>query len=68
MFDLGDATSLADPSAVRWETPDAPTVLQDLRYDFTRNNGKIVRIYFVDRDRAFQLLENGLRRIRAGGE
>jgi inosine-uridine nucleoside N-ribohydrolase len=67
MFDLGDATALADPSAVRWETPDAPAVLLDLRYDFTRNNGKIVRIYFVERDRAFQLLENALRRIRADG-
>ncbi len=66
MFDLGDITALADPSAVRWETPDAPAVLQDLRYDFTVNNGKIVRIYFVDRDTAFNLLEKALRRIQEG--
>jgi hypothetical protein len=64
LFDLGDVAGLADPSAVRWEKTNAPGVLQDLRYDFTRNNGEIVRIYYVENELAFHLLENALRRIR----
>lgn len=63
-FDLGDIAALVDPSVVRWERTDAPDVLQDLRYDFTRNNGEIVRIYYVERKPTFKLLENALRRIR----
>lgn len=64
MFDLGDITALVDPSAVRWEKPNAPAVMPDLRYDFTKNYGEIVRIYFVETASAFNLLEGALRRIR----
>jgi hypothetical protein len=58
-----DITALVDPSAVRWEKTDSPAVTQDLRYDFTRNNGEIVRIYYVETGSAFNLLENALRRL-----
>ena len=68
LFDLGDVAGLADPSAVRWEKTNAPAVMQDLRYDFTRNNGEIVRIYYVENEPAFHLLENALRRIRDSSE
>jgi len=68
LFDLGDVAGLADPSAVRWEKTNAPAVMQDLRYDFTRNNGEIVRIYHVENEPAFHLLENALRRIRDSSE
>jgi inosine-uridine nucleoside N-ribohydrolase len=64
LFDLGDIAALVDPSVVRWERTDAPAVLQDLRYDFTRNNGEIVRIYHVESEPTFQLLEGALQRIR----
>jgi purine nucleosidase len=64
-FDLGDIAGLADPSAVRWEKTNAPAVMQDLSYDFKRNNGEIVRIYHVENEPAFRLLENALRRISA---
>jgi inosine-uridine nucleoside N-ribohydrolase len=62
-FDLGDTAGLVDPTCVRWEVAGAPAVDQDLRYDFTQNRGEIVRIYHVERDRAFDLLEEALRRI-----
>jgi len=64
-FDLGDIAAMADPSSVRWEIANAPAVDQDLRYDFTRNYGAIVRIYHVERDRAFDLLEDALRKLTA---
>ena len=64
LFDLGDIVALADPSAVRWEKTNAPSVMQDLRYNFERNNGEIVRIYHVENEPAFHLLENALRRIQ----
>jgi inosine-uridine nucleoside N-ribohydrolase len=62
-FDLGDVAGLADPSAVRWEKTSAPAVKPDLSYDFTRDNGEIVRIYHIENEPAFHLLENALRRI-----
>ncbi len=64
-FDLGDIAALVDPGSVRFEVTAAPTVEQDLHYDFTRKKGDIVRIYFVERDRTFDLLEQALRRVAA---
>jgi inosine-uridine nucleoside N-ribohydrolase len=64
-YDLGDMAAIADPSCARWEKVEAPGVEQDLRYDFTRKNGQIVRIYHVESEPAFNLLEQALRRIRA---
>jgi purine nucleosidase len=63
-FDLGDIAALADPSCVRWERVEAPGVDHDLRYDFARKNGEIVRIYHVETEPAFNLLEQALRRIQ----
>jgi purine nucleosidase len=62
-FDLGDIAALVDPASVRWEVTGAPAVDRDLRYDFTQKRGDIVRIYYVERDRTFDLLEQALRRI-----
>jgi hypothetical protein len=62
-FDLGDIAALVDPACVRWEVTAAPAVDQDLRYDFTQKRGNIVRIYHVERDRTFDLLEQALRRV-----
>lgn len=59
-FDMGDLAALVDPGVVRWETTEAPTVDHDLRYDFTHTHGEIVRIYHVERDPSFDLLERAL--------
>lgn len=66
-FDLGDIAALVDPNSVRWERTSAPGVDRDLRYDFTRSHGDIVRIHHVERDRSFGLLEIALRRLADGG-
>ncbi len=62
-FDLGDIAALLDPAAVGWEVVSAPRIDHDLRYDFSKDYGPIVRIYHVDRDRAFDLLEAALYKI-----
>jgi len=62
-YDLGDVAGLVDPGCVRWERTAAPTVDHDLRYDFTRTHGEIVRIYHVESGRTFDLLEQALGRI-----
>lgn len=64
-FDLGDTAAIADPSCVRWEKVNAPGVDHDLRYDFSRNYGEIVRIYHVETEPAFALLEQSLRGLPA---
>ena len=63
MFDLGDIAALVDPGCVRWERTEAPAVDHDLRYDFSKKNGEILRIHHVERDRAFELLEQSLKRL-----
>lgn len=63
VFDLGDIAALVDPKSVRWEKTKAPRVDHDLRYDFTQNYGDIVRIYHVESDRSFDLLEESLQRL-----
>ncbi len=47
-----------------WEKVDAPAVLQHLSYDFTKNYGPIVRIYYFDPVRTFDLLRQALKRIQ----
>lgn len=65
MFDLGDIAALIDPACAPWERTAAPTVKEDMAYDFSRTHGEIVRIKDVDRDRCFELLEEGLRKLKA---
>ena len=63
MFDLGDIAALIDPACAPWEKTAAPSVLADLKYDFSTTRGEIVRIKDVDRNRSFDLLEEALRRL-----
>ena len=64
-FDLGDVAAIVDPSTVRWQTVDAPQVDHDLRYDFSRNRGPIIRIYHVETEPTWRLLEDALRSLPA---
>lgn len=65
MFDLGDIAALADPNCVRWERTRAPGVDHDLRYLFHQNHGEIIRIYHVETDHSFNLLEDALKRVQS---
>jgi len=67
IFDLGDIAALIDPACAPWERVQAPAVRDDMTYDFSRRNGEIVRISDVARDRAFDLLEESLKRIAGSG-
>ena len=62
-FDLGDIAALADSACARWEVTEAPGVDHDLRYDFSRRNGTMVRIHHVESVATFDLLEAALRKI-----
>jgi purine nucleosidase len=63
IFDLGDIAALVDPSCVTFERVESPTVTDQLKYDFKKPQGEIVRIGTVDRDRSFALLEDALKRL-----
>lgn len=63
LFDLGDMAALIDPEICKSEVTKAPTVGHDLRYSFSEERGKIVRIFGIDKDRCFQLLQKGLEKI-----
>lgn len=55
-FDLGDIAFLVDPSLAYREETEAPSVGNDLRYDWQRTYGRILRVYQIDRDGTFELL------------
>jgi purine nucleosidase len=59
-FDLGDIAFLVDPTLARQEVVEAPTVGWDLDYDHERTHGEIVRVFDIDRDRTFDLLQRKL--------
>jgi len=61
-FDLGDIAALVDPGLAAWEVTACPEVGWDLRYDFQRTKGEILRCYHVDRNRTFALLFERMRR------
>jgi len=63
-FDLGDIAALVDPSTVRWERVEAPYVDQGLNYNMSRKFGEIVRIYHVENEPTFRLLEEALKKLR----
>ena len=59
-FDLGDIAALVDPDIAQWEVVNCPEVDPDLSYQFKGTRGKILRCYYIDRDRTFQLLYDKL--------
>ena len=60
-FDLGDIAALVDPTLTYHETTAVPSVNWDLRYDHRKTNGKMLRIYQIDRDRTFDMLYKRLK-------
>jgi inosine-uridine nucleoside N-ribohydrolase len=60
LFDLGDIAALIDPGICKGEITKAPTVGHDLRYSFNEERGKIVRIFDIDKDQCFDLLQKAL--------
>lgn len=62
LFDLGDIAALVDPSLVQFEVVNAPSVQWDMLYDHKNTHGRMVRIFSIDRDKTFELLEQRLAR------
>ena len=60
-FDLGDIAALVDPTLVKHEVVDAPSVNWDMRYDHRKTHGKMLRLYDLDRDKTFEMLYEKLR-------
>ncbi len=57
---LGDIAILIDPTLGYDEVVDAPNVDWDMRYVPTKSNGRIRRVYQIDRDRTFDLFHQRL--------
>jgi purine nucleosidase len=60
-FDLGDIAVLIDPEIGKWEETPCPTITTYMDYNFYRTNGKLLRCYYVDRDKTFKLLYGRLK-------
>lgn len=61
-FDMGDIAVLIDPSIGKWEEIVCPTVTQYMDYNLYKTNGTLLRCHYVDRDKTFQLLYDGLKK------
>lgn len=66
-YDLGDVAALLDPSLVYQEIVKVPGINWDMMYDRSQSNGRMIRIYQIDRDRTFELLYRQMARIKAEG-
>jgi purine nucleosidase len=64
LFDMGDIVALIDHRITKWEIVDAPSVGHDLRYDFKTKRGKFIRIFDIDRDASFKLLDEALTKLK----
>jgi purine nucleosidase len=64
-FDLGDIAALVDPSIASFEEVFCPDVTQDLSYEFKDKRGKILRCYYINRDKTFELFYRKLRENNA---
>lgn len=60
-FDLGDIAALVDPEIAYWQEVSCPEVDPDMSYKFKGTKGKILRCYFIDRDKTFKLLYDELK-------
>lgn len=63
LFDMGDIAAIIDDKVTKWEIVNAPSVGHDLAYDFKTKRGKFVRIYEIDREASFKLLDTALNRL-----
>lgn len=64
LFDMGDIVALVDHRITKWEIVDAPSVGHDLRYDFKTKRGKLIRIFDIDRDASFKMLDEALTKLK----
>lgn len=65
MFDVGDIAALIDTSLIKWETTFTPAVADDYKYIFSNKTRTLTRIYAIDREATFKLLDQALARIEA---
>ncbi|MDR3247713.1 MAG: nucleoside hydrolase [Treponema sp.] len=62
-FDMGDFVFLIDPSTCKWEVTYAPRMDEYMFFDFSRANGKMLRVFDIDNDRSWNLLFQRLRKM-----
>jgi inosine-uridine nucleoside N-ribohydrolase len=60
-FDMGDFVYLYEPDACNAEVIKAPTMDEHMFFDHEFTNGKMVRVYDIDNNRAWNLLFEGFK-------
>lgn len=63
-FDMGDFVFLIDPSLCKQEIVDAPRMDEYMFFDFTRANGKMLRVYDIDNDASWNMLFERLKGMK----
>lgn len=61
VYDVGDIAFLINHNWCKWEKVHAPDMRVDYTYNFTVNNGPIIRVYDVDRNAVFSDFYDRLR-------
>ncbi len=62
-FDMGDIAYLIDPGICREEVTNVPRMDEHMQFDFSRPNGKMVRVFDIENNAAWNLLFEKLRRF-----
>ncbi|GHV65258.1 hypothetical protein AGMMS49587_19210 [Spirochaetia bacterium] len=62
-FDMGDFVYLIDPSTVKSEITYVPLMDEYMYFDFSRVNGKMLRVFDIDNDRSWNMLFERLKKM-----
>jgi inosine-uridine nucleoside N-ribohydrolase len=62
-FDMGDIVFLIDPSTCKQEVTYVPRMDEYMFFDFSRSNGKMIRVFDIDNDRSWNILFERIRKM-----
>jgi inosine-uridine nucleoside N-ribohydrolase len=65
-FDMGDFVFLIDPGTCKHEIVYAPRMDEYMFFDFSRANGKMLRVYDIDNDASWNMLFERLKKMGPG--
>jgi hypothetical protein len=62
-YDMGDIAFLIKPEICKYEISPAPRMDFNMRFDFSKANGKMLRVFDIDNDSVWNMLFSGLKKM-----
>jgi hypothetical protein len=62
-YDMGDIAFLIEPGICKYEISPAPRMDFNMRFDFSKANGKMLRVFDIDNDSVWNMLFSSLKKM-----